>query len=168
MIAIANYLSLYRDNIILFHYAGHADGKSLHLGSEAARSQGIAELLAQCPRLKLVVLNGCSTKGQVEYLKECGVKAIIATHAPIDDNKAETFAQRFYQCLANNDNVETAFNTAIAQVRAGTEQGITRSSNWDDAEELPDDSPALGHDRRRDSLAVAAARSALDHTGHEF
>ncbi len=132
---IANYLSLYRDNIVLFHYAGHADGKSLHLGSEAARSQGVAELLAQCPRLKLVVLNGCSTKGQIKYLRECGVKAVIATHAPIDDNKAETFAQRFYQCLANNDDVNTAFDTAIAQVRSGADQSVFRSSSWDGEEE---------------------------------
>jgi hypothetical protein len=33
-----------------------------------AYSTGIAGLLEQCPKLKLIVLNGCATKGQLKQL----------------------------------------------------------------------------------------------------
>jgi len=63
---VAEYLTLYKDQILLFHYAGHANSQHLVLTDQAANANGIAQLLAQQKNLQLVFLNGCSTKGQVK------------------------------------------------------------------------------------------------------
>ena len=49
--------------------------------------------------LKLVFLNGCSTRPQVKRLLDAGVPAVIATARPIDDAVATEFAVAFYQAL---------------------------------------------------------------------
>jgi hypothetical protein len=109
---IAQYLTGFHQDIVLFHYSGHAGRDALWTREEASQAGGIAQLLGQCPRLKLVFLNGCSTQGQVKALWEAGVPVIIATSAPVDDRTATTFAIRFYQALSSEVNLETAFNFA--------------------------------------------------------
>ena len=81
---IAEYITLVRDHLLLFHYSGHAGRDGLLLDSEAASAGGIRSMLAQCPSLKLVVLNGCSTQGQVTALLEAGVPVVIGTSAPVE------------------------------------------------------------------------------------
>jgi len=109
---IAQYLTGFRDDIVLFHYSGHAGRDALWTREEASRAGGIAQLLGQCPKLKVVFLNGCSTEGQVKALMGAGIPAVITTSAPVDDRTATTFAIRFYQALSSEANLETAFKLA--------------------------------------------------------
>jgi len=115
---IAEYLVLYRDDIMLFNYSGHAGRDQLILEDQAVRAEGIAHLLGQCPNLKLVVLNGCSTQGQVEELLERGVPVVVATNAPVEDERSARFAIRFYQGLSEHLSINEAFEMAIGEVKA--------------------------------------------------
>jgi len=59
---LSEYFIQYKDRILIFHYGGHANSKSLILHDQKANAQGIAHQLAQQKSLKLVFLNGCSTR----------------------------------------------------------------------------------------------------------
>ena len=100
------------DLLTIFHYGGHAGGDELHLEGAEANEKGLAQLLGQQKNLKLVFLNGCSTKGQVDTLFAAGVKAVIATSASINDDKAKDFAISFYKALAYKQTIKQAFYAA--------------------------------------------------------
>ena len=106
----------YREQIVIFHFSGHASGEHLQLegvvGEEMAQAKGIAAWLSEMPNLELVFLNGCATQGQVERLLEKGVKAVIATSVAINDNKAAEFGIAFYNALANKETLGQAFKNA--------------------------------------------------------
>lgn len=104
----------FKDRIAIFHYGGHADGASLHLEDAAANADGLAQLIAAEPNLKLVFLNGCSTKAQVDKLMELGIKAVIGTAVEINDTKATEFAEHFYSALANKSTIKKAFDFAVS------------------------------------------------------
>lgn len=110
-------LTRFRDRVVIFHYAGHADGQRLYFEDKTGDSAGVSALLGQLPNLKLVFLNGCATLPQVEQLFEQGVAAIIATAVPIDDTRAAQFSERFYQALASNCSIEVAFRSAVAYMQ---------------------------------------------------
>jgi len=108
----------FKGRIAIFHYAGHADGEHLHLDDDAfANADGLADLFGDESALKLVFLNGCSTKGQVEKLMDLGVKAVIATSVAINDTKATEFAEHFYRSLANKNTIKSAFNFASTYLK---------------------------------------------------
>lgn len=109
---IAQYLSSYRNDIYLFHFAGHASPDALLLNDREAGATGIGTMLAQQENLGLVFLNGCSTKEQVAFLLDKGVPAVIATSAPVNDTRAKDFAVRFYQALADRHTIGEAFELA--------------------------------------------------------
>ncbi len=72
---INEYLGKYGERLALFSFSGHADGATLHLGDGSANARGIAHQLgasARAGKLKLVILNGCSTAGKVKALLEAG------------------------------------------------------------------------------------------------
>lgn len=102
----------FNDRICIFHYAGHANGSSLELEKGGGYAEGLGNAFSSLSNLKLVFLNGCSTKGQVDYLMEKGVKAVIATEVPISDLKATEFAEYFYRSLANKSTIKRAFTYA--------------------------------------------------------
>ncbi len=103
----------FKGRISIFHYAGHADGKQLHLdGDTFVNSDGLADLFGSESALKLVFLNGCSTKGQLDKLMEIGIPAVIATSVAINDTKATEFAEHFYRALANKNTIKNAFKFA--------------------------------------------------------
>ena len=113
--SIRDYLILYRDKIVVFQYSGHAGRDRLILDDKEAFSEGIALLLARCPHLKLVVLNGCSTAGQVDLLLSHGIPMVIATSAPVNDRTATDFSIRFFKSLASdNKTVQQAFEDGFA------------------------------------------------------
>ncbi|MBK7337849.1 MAG: CHAT domain-containing protein [Saprospirales bacterium] len=64
--------------------------------------------------LKLVFLNGCSSKAQVEVLFEHGVKAVIATNSRVKDNKSRIFAEYFYKAFATGKTIREAFDSAVS------------------------------------------------------
>ncbi|MFT4759011.1 MAG: hypothetical protein ACI9XO_000953 [Paraglaciecola sp.] len=113
---ISKHLQEFRDDLVWFHYSGHAEKNSLILGDEEARGEGIVHLLKQCPKLKGVVLNGCSTKWQAEQLIEAGIPLVIGTSSPVEDKKATYFSMGFYNMLSKKDAVNEAFDMAIGEV----------------------------------------------------
>lgn len=131
------------ENMIVFHYAGHANQQELHIEG-GGQVRGIAELfgLAQGKTLQFVFLNGCASEGMVSDLHEAGVGAVIATSRPIDDLLARDFAKCFYKTWAmEGKTLEQAFRAAVAFVHSkpvGNERDIvlkTRSfgrakSSW--------------------------------------
>lgn len=104
----------FKNQIAIFHYAGHASGDNLSFEGNAGNADGLANLFSQQKNLKLVFLNGCSTQKQVDKLLELGIKAVIATSVPINDTKATEFAEQFYRALANKSTIKAAFNFAVA------------------------------------------------------
>lgn len=111
-------LLVYKNQVSIFHYAGHAGGESLFLEGGEGNASGIAQLLGDQESLELVFLNGCSTEEQVETLFHAGVKAVIATSTPIQDRKACEFGIAFYEALANRRNIGQAFNMAVGYLTA--------------------------------------------------
>lgn len=114
---IAKAFQRFSKRIVLFHYAGHADGQRLHLEDQGGDAAGIADQLALLPNLQLVFLNGCSTYAQVERLLSLGIKAVIATAVPISDTKAVEFAEQFYGALAQNNTINDSFLFAVGALR---------------------------------------------------
>lgn len=107
-----------KDKIAIFHYAGHASGQGLHLelehtsGNRLANASGLSGLFANQKQLKLVFLNGCSTKEQVSAFMSAKIPNIVATRTSIDDTVAVTFAHYFYQALAGYQTIQQAFDNA--------------------------------------------------------
>ncbi len=107
----------FNHRVAIFHYGGHANGTHLHLEGETADASGLATLMGQQEQLRLVFLNGCSTRGQVKALLRNGVKAVIATSVAIEDNMATEFSIQFYQNLAHKQTIEQAYNQALAYLK---------------------------------------------------
>lgn len=112
---ISEYLTLFQEYIVLFHFAGHAGRDQLLLADEEANAVGIAASLGRCPNLKLALLNGCSTQAQVRALQKAGVPVIIATSAPVEDRSAAQFAITFFEAMADKHrSIRDAFADAVA------------------------------------------------------
>jgi hypothetical protein len=108
----------FRGRIVIFHFGGHADGKTILLETSAGapseiHAQGLAALFGTLREsLKLVFLNGCSTEPQVNELLKARVPAVIATSCEIDDGVAMDFARLFYKSLASGAGLIEAFEQA--------------------------------------------------------
>jgi hypothetical protein len=108
-------LRTFKDDIELFLYSGHAGNNILGLEDGVAEAEGIAALLGHCPNLKLVILNGCSTSGQIESLFQKNVPIVIATSSSVDDKRATQFSIAFFEELAlKRTSIRSAFESAIA------------------------------------------------------
>lgn len=105
-------LAAYPDQIVIFHYGGHAGDSLLRLEDQDAHHRGLAKWLGEQSSLRLVFLNGCSTMGQVDALLEAGVPAVIATSTPIADHRAVEFSDAFYKALAGKRTLKGAFEFA--------------------------------------------------------
>lgn len=127
----------YSGRIVVFHYAGHADGTMLQLEGGNGDAGGIAKLLGQQTSLKLVFLNGCATKDQVKLLHDAGVPAVIATAVKISDTKATKLATAFYDALVKGYNIFGAFESARGYIEgkfdgdAAVKLTINRHPNFD-------------------------------------
>ena len=146
---IVYYLTQYKDNIALFHYSGHAGRDALQTEEEISHAGGIAHLLGQCPKLKMVFLNGCSTQGQLKTLQEKGIPGIMATRSPVEDKKATDFSIRFYQALSVQDKLETAFELAKGDVltqQPDLNLALHRDFvfNWSDSDPVDPNAPQWG------------------------
>lgn len=121
---LSRYIAEFKDRMVLFHYAGHADSQNIFLTDQAADATGVAQLLALQPNLQVVFLNGCSTLGQVELLFQMGIPAVIATKVPIADPSARNFANNFYLALAKEHTLEEAFKLAAADYLMASGQAV--------------------------------------------
>lgn len=130
---LPSYLTLYRDSLAVFLFSGHADRDHLLLADGVANSDGVAQMLGQCPHLKLVFLNGCSTEGQVAQLLENGIPVVIATSAPVSDRSATFFSTHFFEALQKQFSLREAFDmakgateTAFASVKMTAHRNIKK------------------------------------------
>jgi WD40 repeat protein len=111
-----------KDRIAIFHYAGHAEDFELLLETgqgerTRADARGLLEFLRQQRGLRLVFLNACSTRAQVEAMYTADVPAVIATSRAVDDTVATAFAANLYAGLAAGDSLAAAYATAQAAVQ---------------------------------------------------
>ncbi len=109
----------FKDRMLIFHFAGHAGSNLLGLEDLPADAAALAPLFEeQRETLKLVFLNGCATRGQVNRLLQLGIRAVIATSRPVEDQSALFFAETFYAALADGQySLKEAFahaRTALA------------------------------------------------------
>jgi hypothetical protein len=139
--AIFDYFYHYKNEIFIFHYGGHASGTHLQLETmtghkQMADARGLAQLMGRQKELRLVFLNGCATQRQVALLHDAGVRAVIATSVPIEDQSATEFAEHFYKSLAKQFTIKEAFSNARGFIIAkyGTTRQIKeyryRDLNW--------------------------------------
>jgi hypothetical protein len=121
-VQLMDYIRTYREEILLFHYGGHADNDEILLPDGRSLIKGIAAMfenlhLRNAP-LKLVFLNGCATWEQVDVFFNTGVEAVIATRAKVNDTAAKEFALSLYKTLfTEGKTLEQAFNDAVAAVQ---------------------------------------------------
>jgi CHAT domain/TIR domain len=115
--SLVNTIRNFRDVLRVFHFAGHANGEKLLFDAENANGEGVAKLLGQAPKLKLVFLNGCATKGHVKRLLEAGIPAVIATSAKIEDDSANQFSKYFYEDFASKKRtLGVSFDAAVSSM----------------------------------------------------
>ncbi|MEL7120286.1 MAG: hypothetical protein AAFO07_12620 [Bacteroidota bacterium] len=106
-----------KEDLLIFHYSGHANGSHIDLVDGAGNASGLAKLLSNHKEsLALVFLNGCSTKAQVDLLLNEGIPAVIATSAPVGDLTAMKFSDVFYNRLCLGANLKQAFEYAVAAI----------------------------------------------------
>ncbi|UFH53251.1 CHAT domain-containing protein [Spirosoma sp. KNUC1025] len=109
----------YGERIVLFHFSGHADQDELLLSDSAGGPAGIAGSLGlKAPNLKVVVLNGCSTGGQVNTFFQRGIRVVVATQCAVKDTHAKLFGITFHQMLAKHTSIQQAYRDAILAVKA--------------------------------------------------
>lgn len=121
----------YRDRVVVFHYAGHANGFQLLLESASGGvhrigAKGLASFLGQQQGLQLVFLNGCSTERQAEDLLAAGVGCVIATTQAIDDAVATDFSSRFYKGIVTGAPLQAAYSEAVGAAQAFSGGSIDR------------------------------------------
>ena len=145
---INKFLDRYKDDLAIFHYAGHAGKDKLLVNDQNIYSIGIAKQLKHCAEkgsLKLVILNGCSTGGQVKVLKENGIPAIVSTSAPINDKSALEFSKRLWQKLVKEGmTTEDAYSDALGAAMTVTSQDLGNAGHrhlFTEENEPPGDSP---------------------------
>ena len=118
------YLGKFSCEIAVFSYSGHAGDKHVLLDDKLSNAEGLVEQLGgsvNSGALKLVLLNGCSTAGQVKRLLEIGVPVVVATNAPVDDQSATEFAIRFFSNLFEKElSFKLAFEDAMGPAKSGT------------------------------------------------
>jgi hypothetical protein len=117
----------YKDRMLIFHFAGHAGNNLLGLEDLQADAAALAPLFEeQRDTLKLVFLNGCATRGQVNRLHQLGIKAVIATSRPVEDQSALFFAETFYTALAGG---QYSLREAFAHARAALATRFQKAAN---------------------------------------
>ena len=117
----------YYDDLVIFHYAGHANSVQLLFEEGKVGGRGIAAMLGQAPHLQLVFLNACETKAQADVFLDQGVKVVIATSQPINDAMAIRFSRTFYESISRKATIQESFDRAKAFVEASASDGKKRS-----------------------------------------
>lgn len=103
--------------IEIVHFAGHAGSGSLRLSDTDAQAPALAEKLRSQGTIKLVFLNGCATRGQVEFFHGAGIPFVFATSRPVGDDKAYWVATQFYQYLTLGRTLQEAFTEVVTDAQ---------------------------------------------------
>ena len=113
-----HYIAKIGDRINILHFSGHAASYHLELDhSQKYKIDQFCNLIGGLNHLKLVFLNGCSTKGMVDKLLAAGVQAVIATSEEVDDYSATDFSIAFYHAFSSKGkSLRFAFNQALSNL----------------------------------------------------
>lgn len=108
------HLNKFQNQIIIFHFSGHANSTALTLEGQSESNiyinrANLADILASEKKLKLVFLNACATANHVQLLLDAGIPAIIATDREIEDEAAKKFSIAFYGSLVAGSTLKNAF-----------------------------------------------------------
>ncbi len=112
----------YKNRIVAFHFAGHADQTELFFEGKDGRSvvadgKNLARYLgSKRNTLKLVFLNGCATKDLVGVLHDSGVPFVIAASRKISDSAATELAAAFYRQIRQQLSIGEAYDAAVDQL----------------------------------------------------
>jgi len=111
-----------------FSYSGHAEPDELLLDNSAAHGESLMEMLALCPNLKLVLLNGCSTAKLTQKGRELGIPVLIGTNCSVPDRDAMHFAVSLFGSLRdNNTSLRSAYDYAKSASRLENLPGANRA-----------------------------------------
>ena len=121
---IVQTLIKHKEDIVLFHFGGHAALSELYLTDQAGRAEGLAGLLAELPSLQCVFLNGCHTETFVPLLQEKGITNIVATDRAVNDQTATQLASTFYGSISKGASIMDAFNEAKNAVLTVSDKNI--------------------------------------------
>lgn len=120
---IINVFQTYKTRINIFHYGGHSNSWQLLLNSEdktdvkPAHSEGLISFLTNYDHLKLIFLNGCSTKNQALDLAKILNCCVIGTNGSISDEVARLISVSFYKGLANQLSIIQAWKDTLSHVK---------------------------------------------------
>ncbi|MGV6832420.1 MAG: nSTAND1 domain-containing NTPase, partial [bacterium] len=126
---VIEFINKNKERLIILHFAGHSNNQYLTLDRGELHADGLQIKLAQCPRLKLVFLNGCDNADQVEQFSNNEVANVIGTTELIKDNIALQFSQQFYKAFAEQETtIREAYEQASSDIKSNhREEDITRS-----------------------------------------
>lgn len=134
-------ITRYKNELVVFSYSGHAAPEELLLDNGAAHGESLMQMLALCPNLKLVLLNGCSTAALARKGKELGIPVLIGTNRSVPDLDATVFAKSLFENLRDkNTTIRSAFDYAKSASglennpgnnRAGRAEGESEGPIWD-------------------------------------
>ncbi len=115
-------ISIHKDEISIFMYSGHANEKNIILEDGIASGDGLASFLNECPKLKLIILNGCSTHGHLKRLQSLDKPIIIiSTSRAIKDGAATNFSINFFSALARGETIISSYNLGISGAKLVTD-----------------------------------------------
>ncbi len=121
----------YRDQIKVFHYAGHSGEDEIFLkgayqDNNAVEATDLADFLALQKGLELVFLNSCLSLNQAKAYHDAGVSTVIATDNKIGDSAAREFARLFYNGIVTGGSIKQSYQEAVAGTSILKKEGI-----WD-------------------------------------
>lgn len=151
-------------DLCIFHISGHSNHEYFATRQFNTRAESIADQLSYCYSLKLVILNGCNSNGQLQFYTKQDIPCIVATNSKINDTPATDFAITFYRhFFQNHGTFNESFERAKIAANATTAVSV-QSVNRDlgpDEPEISDDKWMVSY---QDSSAPALSYATLDET----
>lgn len=152
-----------KDELLIFHFSGHAGANILQVNNlqgtaKIIFSRHLAEYIKPLATgLKLVFLNGCSTRDQADFFLDNGISAVIATNKPIKDTYAVDFAIRFYTEFTSRTPAKTlqeAFDAARNSFYTDNGSPIADAQNTFNKDFLVDATRGIFTQNQEDSLEI--------------
>lgn len=114
--------TLLQEKPAFVHFSGHGLGENglLFYGEDGkavkASGQGLANLFRLFSKyIRCVLLNACYSQEQAEIIS-MHIPYVIGTDNAISDSRAIAFSKGFYAAIFNGEDIETAFDMAMAHV----------------------------------------------------
>lgn len=98
----------------VLHFCGHGARGELRIeGASTLDTSVLAQLLAEVPTVRCVVLNACESVERVDELVR-HVPCVIAMQGPVSDDGSRVFAAALYRALGYGRSLASAFRVGCA------------------------------------------------------